>query len=580
MTGEPRAIQATRRTLIQTAKFAIRDLYDAIVELVTNADDRYQVLDRDGKIEIDVERRRGTEMSILRVRDFADGMDASTMDAKLSTMGGRESGLAHGAEVRGTHSRGAKDIAALGHVTFESIATDGRYHKCEITPYMDFISPVTEDPTPELRKRLRIIEGTGTLVTIQLDKSERIPQHDNLKEHLEKLVPLRAILKDERRTLLLRDIGRSRDERIALPRIDGTPRVKESFDVPGYPDAKAKLFVFRAPKRFDREPERFRVGGIQVESRRAVHEATLFDTALETEKHALWFYGRLVCPYIDDLCNDFDERFEKRLPVSKENPKYPLDPSRKTGLNREHPFVVALFGEALKRLRPLVEEERSREERGKASIESESTKKRLRALEKAALDFIRDCEEEEEPARDPDVKSPESRFFERGYALAPPYVQMILGHTRQFWISVRQDVFPELAVGSGVQIECLTTDIVSDKQILGLEPHPLREGVLRAIWNVKAVKVTPATGIRVRTGPITAESAIEVLSSEADRYADVKALQFERKKYNLSTDKKRKRVRILAPLSIAPRPIEIMVQTSSAVFSASGQKVLRCCLPH
>jgi hypothetical protein len=39
---KPRAVQATTRALIQAAKHAVRDVYDAIVELVTNSDDRYQ----------------------------------------------------------------------------------------------------------------------------------------------------------------------------------------------------------------------------------------------------------------------------------------------------------------------------------------------------------------------------------------------------------------------------------------------------------------------------------------------------------------------------------------------------------
>ena len=36
--GMTRDIQAHRRALIQAAKFAIRDVYDAIVELITNSD--------------------------------------------------------------------------------------------------------------------------------------------------------------------------------------------------------------------------------------------------------------------------------------------------------------------------------------------------------------------------------------------------------------------------------------------------------------------------------------------------------------------------------------------------------------
>ena len=135
-TGETRTLKAHPRALIQAAKFAIHDIFDAIVELVTNADDRYQILQKDGRIEIEVERRRGQAKSVLRVRDLADGMDSLTMDTKLSFVGGRDSGLDGDEAVRGTHSRGAKDIAALGHVTFESIAADGRYHRCEITPYL------------------------------------------------------------------------------------------------------------------------------------------------------------------------------------------------------------------------------------------------------------------------------------------------------------------------------------------------------------------------------------------------------------------------------------------------------------
>ena len=571
----PREIQATRRTLIQAAKFAISDIYDAIVELVTNSDDRYQRLNCEGIIEIEVERRRGKGVQTLRVRDRADGMDASTMEKKLSVLGGRESGLDKGAEVRGTHSRGAKDIAALGRVIFESIAADGRYHKCEITPYLDFIPPESLAATRALRESIGIPEGTGTLVSLELDENQRVPQHDNLKDQIQRLVALRGVLRDERRTIILRDLGRSREDKLTAPSIDGTERVKETFAIPGYPDAHAKLFINRAKARFERERGRFRLGGIQIESRRGIHEATLFDSALESDPYALWFYGRLVCSYIDDLCNDSDNRFEARKAPSNVNPTYPLDPSRKSGLNRDHPFVQALYGEALKWLRPLVEQERKQEEHEKTKIESDATRKRLNALEKAALDFLRDSGEDEEPARDPDGEAAESRFMERGYALSPPFTQMIVGHSRLFWINVRQETFPEIEVGAGVQIECLSSEIAADKHYCGLEKHPTREGVLRAVWKVKAVSVTAATGLRVRIGSIVAESAIEVLGSEADRYRHVVGLQFEKNRYRMRTDRKQKKIRILAPIKMVARPTPIQVTVSSKEFGLSGQQILQ-----
>ena len=54
---------------------------------MTNADDRYQIIGGSGVIEIEVERRRSGGQSVLRVRDFADGMDAAMMEKKLSRIG-------------------------------------------------------------------------------------------------------------------------------------------------------------------------------------------------------------------------------------------------------------------------------------------------------------------------------------------------------------------------------------------------------------------------------------------------------------------------------------------------------------
>ena len=68
------------------------------------------------------------------------------MDEKLSWTGGRFSGLEEGFSVRGTNSRGAKDIAALGAVRFESIAQeDGRYHSSEISSSFRFKRIGTHD---------------------------------------------------------------------------------------------------------------------------------------------------------------------------------------------------------------------------------------------------------------------------------------------------------------------------------------------------------------------------------------------------------------------------------------------------
>jgi hypothetical protein len=548
-------------------------VYDAIVELATNSDDRYQVLGVSGKIEIEIERTRN-KRHLLKVRDFADGMDSATMEKKLSWMGGRESGLDKGACVRGTHSRGAKDVAAVGDISFESIAHDGRYHKCHITRYLDFVPPVCAEADDATRKRIGIKKGTGTLVTIEVDNTQQVPHHDNIKDQLQRLIYLRGILKDPSREVVLVDSARGRKDVLRAPSIEGNERVKETFDVPGYPGVSAKLSIFRAKERFEKESEKFRQGGILIESRRAIHQATLFDSSLENDVHAQRFYGRLRCEHIDDLCNDFDERFENKLPHPPQNPCPLIDPSRRGGLMREHPFTKALFSEALKRLRPLVEEERRQEEKDRASIENQATKKRLRLLEKAAVDFMKDFGEDDDVSIDQSAGHPASGFTEKGYAISPPFTQMVVGHSERYRLLVRRDVFPGIENGATVQVECLSDDIEVDTRICGLEPDPSRDGFLRALWKVKALKKCPATGVKARVDAIVADAVIEVLGSEAEKYEHIKTLSFNRKSYRVVNDGRKKTVRLLAPISLVPTPQKVAIHSTSQSFEILSDRML------
>ena len=88
------------------------------------------------------------------------------------------------------------------------------------------------------------------LVTLRVGLRHPVPQHEKLLEQLRKLVPLRDILTDSSRELILIDTNQGRRDTLAPPRFDAQERVKRSFDVPGYPDATAKITIKRATKRF------------------------------------------------------------------------------------------------------------------------------------------------------------------------------------------------------------------------------------------------------------------------------------------------------------------------------------------
>ena len=569
---ESKDFRYNRRYRLQNAKLSIRDIYDVVIELVTNADDRYEVLEVPGKIEIEVERHRGGKGSIVRVRDFADGMTSSVMDEKLQAYGDRISGLEKGLSVRGTNSRGAKDIAALGPASFESIPGDGYFHRCDIhqkfTPYR------SEVLTANHRQSVGILDGTGTLVTVRLDSGVKVPIHEKLVADVSLLVALRDVIANPRRTIVVKDLTKNRVDELHAPVLDGNVRIETTFEIPGYSGATAKLVIKRGHKQFERERPRFRAGGITVKAKHAIHEATLFDTKLEVDPHAAWFSGRLVCPYIDQLWNELDDANERGDENNPKNPFPIVDPLRNEGLVREHPFVKALFGEALKRLRPLVDTERQQAEGQRAQIESKETRKRLNKLESAAARFIEDKVEDDEADRDPNKGDLSTKLKEKGYTLNPPFAQLVRGHSTKFWLNIRQDAYPEFQIGSDVHIKCLTDDLVSSKSVCGLEPHPTQENVLRAVWSVTAKQATPATGLRVRIGSIVDEVIIEVFESEADRYRHVTELGFSRKQYQVLTDNKRKSVVLMAPITQVPVATPFEAECSSADFEISGNQTL------
>jgi hypothetical protein len=96
------------------------DIVRALIEMITNSDDAYG--DKSGKIRVEIEHRRGPWKVVTR--DRAVGMTAAKMREAFAFLGARTSGFESGERVRGNLGRGAKDLAAFGTVTFESISDD------------------------------------------------------------------------------------------------------------------------------------------------------------------------------------------------------------------------------------------------------------------------------------------------------------------------------------------------------------------------------------------------------------------------------------------------------------------------
>lgn len=123
--GEHGQLPISPKVPIIQAKQTIGTLIDAIIELVTNADDSYRRLESrgetpSGKIEVTVRRKKGGELELLKVLDEAEGMDLDKL-MQIIEYGDSKSGFVEGQSVRGMFGRGLKEaILALGEGTVSS----------------------------------------------------------------------------------------------------------------------------------------------------------------------------------------------------------------------------------------------------------------------------------------------------------------------------------------------------------------------------------------------------------------------------------------------------------------------------
>ena len=368
-------IEYTDRAFGQDAEAAMKGRIDrALVELITNSDDSYANLEEEGVpvsglIGIEVERRRKDRACTVVVRDRAEGMDLDDMRNKICRVGGQTSGFEKGKAVRGLLGRGAKDVAAFGKVTFEAIK-DNIYSVCSLDKRGNYKIEKPVRTTKEIREKLQIESGCGTVATIEVGSQFRAPQHTTLLDHLCHHYALRDIASDPKRTLLLVNLNDPdhRGERLVYKLPPGKPVLEDDFLVPGYPNAKARILIFRSPQRFvESQNSPYRQGGILVKSARATHEITLF--GFEGEPYAEWFFGRLECPFIDDLIREYEVGFGKGGLFQASNPMGIVERQR-DGLAEEHPFTKALFEEAKKRLSQLVDQEKKKdqEKSGKSKV--------------------------------------------------------------------------------------------------------------------------------------------------------------------------------------------------------------------
>ena len=534
--GVPIDLKITHRHFELSKQYAIRDVYDALVELITNSDDSYHRLykkqlrsEDGGSILIEICKQRKRESSLIVIYDKAEGMTLETMRDRLGDVGN----LCSEEGDRGFMGRGAKDCTVLGRMIVESIK-DEKYYKCELTTKSQFIP--WEDGrsiNKEIRERLNYIHGNSTVIRLEVASQYRIPRVEAIIRDLSWHYALRDILSEYGPTkLLIRNLNnlKMKPEKVVYRQPEGELMYDESFLVPDYPEAKARLKIWKAPESLEDPSARFRRSGLLIKGGRAIHECSLLYPAIENEPYARKYFGRIDCDFIDCLLNEYDKRRERNESHPPENPSLLIDPSRQAGLRRDHPFTKALFQIPSEKLRQLIEKDKEQDKNIQREVANKETQKRLDELAKAASKFLaQQIEELEELTID--EKADDDFFSKKGVLIYPTYLNIAIGQVRSLTFYVNCSICDK----EGHEIMVISDDpAISILDIpFKLRLHPKRNDKLIGTFRIRGESLKEAVYLQTKSeGVPKAEAMVKVIENKIEEHVFSMSLEFEHKLYN------------------------------------------------
>jgi hypothetical protein len=331
--------------------YSMNNVYDGFVELITNCDDAYDKNKiKDKKIEIICDYLKNQVI----VRDQAIGLSGDDMIKCFLQVGEYTSSK----DSRGFFSRGAKDISALGNITFDAIK-DNKYSQIKLSS--DAIGKINikdAKVTKDIRNKLKI-SNNGLQVTIDLLNTRNIDSPDFLINRFPRYYSLRKIFSDKSTKITLeikkyKTTSFNKIYNLTYSNPKGSVILYLTYTLPSYPDAEI-LFVLNKSDKILYEDKfnnkHFSNYGILITSNKTIHDISCLDTQNNYYSDMKKMFGIINTSYINKLMFDFD-KFGPTL----NNPAPIVDPSRMNGLNTKHPFYKELIKIPNDRIRLLLEE--------------------------------------------------------------------------------------------------------------------------------------------------------------------------------------------------------------------------------
>ncbi|GAB4565261.1 MAG: hypothetical protein Fur0017_02070 [Anaerolineales bacterium] len=501
MAGSSRKLQYADRVAIQQADQAIRkDVFRALVEIITNSNDSYLRLEQagwsvGGEIYIDVLRKH--KNSVIRVWDHAEGMNDSRMDKVVGTYGEATSGIKEDKNVRGMWGRGLKDsIFGLGHGYVRSFK-GGNFYSCSLLVKNGVPTFTLDEPVRALapiRQQYGILEGNGTILEIIISRDDvKVPQFDNFRNYLQRHFELRPIMSNPRRKIILREMtadGKVKQEhtlRYKSPK--GDKVLSERIKIPNFP-AWVKLELYRSSIQLSTRGEEgdYADGGLLVISKGMVLSLTMLK--YENDPVAAYFYGSMQCDYLHELLKK-DE---------------PVLTATRDGINWSHPFARALKLAVEAKLEPLIEKERKhalREEQTK--LDKKLRQKIDRALHE--LNHIALAELSNRKEGDTRILLPDS-----GMAFYPERAYVQTG--KSLTLTLRADITQKAKPNAVVSVSSNSAEIIVLTPQVTLKPHKEDPTVGEAQVKVEGRQVGEEGIITAFIGKLHAQAMVQVHSKK------------------------------------------------------------------
>lgn len=316
-------------------QFTVKSTQDALIELITNSIDAYRKKSQSVNCSVDITYQ---SPNILTVCDQAIGLTGDEMIASFLTVGMYTADT----ESRGFFSRGAKDICAIGNITFTAIK-DGLLSQVYLNNDAFGKISIKDEIVTDEQRLLYGINDNGLNVTIDVLQNFWTKDLSGQAESISKFGVLRDIMMDQNCMINYTHINEIGEILFSRRLIFEYPKAQILLDldylIPDYPNHTANLKIYQSNTPIPQpKQEQEMVFGFLIKDSTTVYEVSTIDNRFRWNPHITHVFGSITCNAIHSMLIDFDTNGH-----SETNPTPIIDPSRLTGINKDHPFIQNLL---------------------------------------------------------------------------------------------------------------------------------------------------------------------------------------------------------------------------------------------